>query len=246
MSIEGRQEAAANPTRADALEVARRYLAAEHPAASAAVLAGSVAAGTSTSTSDLDIAIYYTDRIANSAVTLERDGWLIETFLYDPTSLNEWFDREAMQRRPVAIDMWMRGVPLVGSDTLTALQQRARARFDLGPEPLSVSESAELRYQLTAAVDDLAGVGDAAEEYAIASRVFENTASLLLLTNGQWLGFGKWLIRRLQHLDDANAHALVEWARDPHRTGRMLVGLAERVLDRAGGRLQAGHARGAS
>lgn len=246
MSFEGPHgHVAENSTRADALEVARRFLAEAHPHASAAVLAGSVAAGTSTSTSDLDIAIYYTDRSASSAVTLEYDGWLIETFLYDPTSLTEWFDREAGQRRPVAIDMWARGVPVVGSDTLAEVQQRARSQLHLGPESLSDSESAELRYQLTAAVDDLAGASDAAEEYAIASRVFENTACLLLMTNDQWVGFGKWLIRRLQQFDDADAHGLVEWARDPHRTAGELVRLAEHVLDRAGGRLQAGHTRGA-
>lgn len=57
MSIEGRHDGvAANARRDDPLEVARRFLAAEHPSASAAVLAGSLAAGTSTSTSDLDIA----------------------------------------------------------------------------------------------------------------------------------------------------------------------------------------------
>ncbi|MBT2517170.1 nucleotidyltransferase domain-containing protein [Streptomyces sp. ISL-90] len=163
------------------MEVARRFLAAEHPSASAAVLAGSVAAGTATSTSDLDVAIYYADRAANSAITLEREDWLIESFLYDPTSLTEWFDREAVQRRPVAIDMWARGVPVLGSDTLAALQRRARARLELGPEPLSDSESAELRYQLTASVDDLTGVRDLGEEYAIAARVFERTACLLLM-----------------------------------------------------------------
>ncbi|KRC62436.1 hypothetical protein ASE14_00935 [Agromyces sp. Root81] len=227
------------------MEVARRFLSAEHPTASAAVLAGSVAAGTATSTSDLDIAIYYSDRTANSAITLEREGWLIETFLYDPTSLTDWFDRETVQRRPVAIDMWARGIPIVGSDTVTGLQQRARARLDAGPEPLSTAESAERRYQLTAAVDDLTAGSDAAEEFAIASRVFENTACLLLMTNGQWVGFGKWLIRRLQQFDDVHAYALVEWARDPHRTRGTLVQLADRVLARAGGRLQVGHTRSA-
>jgi GNAT superfamily N-acetyltransferase len=234
-----------NARRDDALEVARRFLAAEHPSASAAVLAGSVAAGTATSTSDLDIAIYYADRAANSAVTLERDGWLIESFLYDPTSLTEWFDREAGRRVPVAIDMWAWGIPVVGSDSLAALQQRARARLELGPEPLSNSESADLRYQLTASIDDLTGARDPGEEYAIAARVFERTACLLLMANGQWLGFGKWLIRRLQQFDDPHAHSLVEWARDPHRTRAALLGLAESVLERAGGRLQAGHTRGA-
>ena len=94
------------------IDVARRFLRESHPAATASLLAGSVAAGTATETSDLDVASPYEDRPANYAETVRYGGWLIESFVYDQDSLEEWFEREAKQRRPVALDMWSNGIPL--------------------------------------------------------------------------------------------------------------------------------------
>jgi hypothetical protein len=58
-----------------------------------------------------------------------------------------------------------------------------------------------------------------------------------------WTGRGKWHIRRLQQLDDPIARDLVDWAAagaDPPS----LVAIVERVLEAAGGYLQAPHLRG--
>lgn len=63
-----------------ALACARRFVQEVHPEAAASALAGSIAAGRGTATSDLDIVTYYDSQPANYAETCRYDDWLIETF----------------------------------------------------------------------------------------------------------------------------------------------------------------------
>lgn len=229
---------------ARALESARAFVLEVHPGSAASALAGSIPAGRGTATSDLDIVIYYDDRAANFAETLRFSGWLVETFVYGPDALGEWFGREAEDRRPVALDMWANGIPLTGDTVAARLQERARGMLAAGPEPLSAREHADLRYALTAAVDDLDGQPNPGEELAIAADVFKRTGELLLLDGRRWLGTGKWLIRRLAQLNDSQAQDLIDWAQSPERSTGDLRRIAMAVLDSVGGPLQEGHVRG--
>lgn len=227
-----------------ALASARRFVQETHPDASASVLAGSVAAGRGSDTSDLDIVIYYDAQRLNYAETFRYGDWLVETFVYGPEGIDEWFAREAAQRRPVALDMWANGIPLTGKALADSLRMRAAGIIAGGPDPLDPEELANLRYGLTAAIEDLDGASGRAEEFAIVADVFKRSADLLLLSIGTWLGTGKWIVRRLADVDDCRAEMLVGWANTAERSPRELHQIARTVLDIAGGPLQEGHIRG--
>jgi predicted nucleotidyltransferase len=225
------------------VDVANRYVRSAHPDAAAAALAGSVATGTTTETSDLDIVVLHTRRRANYAETIRFDGWLIESFVYDEESLHEWFDREAQQRRAVAIAMWAEGIPLTDGDATADVQRVARERFVAGPAAFTPVELADRRYALSTALDDLEDARRMGEAYLTASDVFQRSAELLLGSNGRWQGASKWLLRRLDEFEDPEARRLIDWADDSAHSPTVLAVIARDVLTRSGGRLQEGHVR---
>lgn len=147
-----------------ALNSARAFVSEIHPESAASALAGSITLGRGTGTSDLDIVVYYEDRPASFAETLRYDGWLVESFVYGPQGIDEWFALEAKERRPVALDMWSAGIPLVDNVATVQLQGRAQAMIAAGPEAISATQHADLRYGLTAAIDDLEGLPEPGEE----------------------------------------------------------------------------------
>lgn len=234
-----------NPTILErAVASARAFVSEFHPEAAAAALAGSIPAGRGTDTSDLDVVIYYADRTANYAETLRFDGWLVESFVYGPEGIEEWFAKEAGLRRPVALDMWATGLPLMGEDAANRLRDAARAILDAGPTPLDPRQGDDLRYGLTAAIDDLRGNPAPGEALAVMADVFVRSGELLLLANNSWLGTGKWLVRRLGSVDRPEAADLIGWAESAERSGDELCRVASAVLDSVGGALQEGHVRG--
>ncbi|HEX9623408.1 MAG TPA: hypothetical protein VF979_03460, partial [Streptosporangiaceae bacterium] len=106
-----------------------------------------------------------------------------------------------------------------------------------GPPPLSPDELDAHRYGLSDLLDDLAGSTDAGETIVICWYVVKATAELVLLTAGAWIGGGKWLLRELRQADLELADELIAARDDPIG----LSAIADRVLDRAGGRLWAGY-----
>jgi hypothetical protein len=115
-----------------------------------------------------------------------------------------------------------------------------------GPEPISAIQHADLRYGLTAAIDDLEGRPEPGEEFAIIADVYKRAGELLLLDNRSWLGTGKWLVRRLAKLQDPKAESLVQWAQSVPRSPQELCRIAHEVLESVGGALREGHTRGSS
>jgi hypothetical protein len=118
------------------------------------------------------------------------------------------------------------------------------ALLDEGPPPLSAEELEDHRYGLSALLDDLTGADDADEIAFIAVPVFNATALLAITLHGRWLGTGKWLGRQLRAADPQLHRDLMAAFRQAV-TGdeAALAGVAERVLDRAGGRLTEGYRR---
>ncbi|WP_373427730.1 nucleotidyltransferase domain-containing protein [Arthrobacter sp. W4I7] len=95
-------ESPAVPGSSSVIDLARDYVEEHHPHASASVLGGSAAAGTASSTSDLDIALLYPSGHANYAAMTRYRGWLVEEFVHTEGSLDFWYQKEALERRPVS------------------------------------------------------------------------------------------------------------------------------------------------
>lgn len=182
-------------------EIARAFVEEKHPGASASILGGSAASGTATSTSDLDIAVLYPDGHSNYAETTRFRGWLVETFVHTPGSLQFWYQKEAEEPRPVIAELSASGILLTDDGSRDAWQSGARSQMAQGPRPLTGPERDSRRYSLSALIDILSGSKSEAEAFMLSADIFHDAADLLLLETGGWLGGGKWVIRRLAQSD---------------------------------------------
>jgi predicted nucleotidyltransferase len=121
---------------ADLVRKARDLVAERYPEALAAFLGGSTAAGTSTPTSDLDIAVL----MPNGHDTLRdttregADGRIVEWFVHTPETVGRFI--EESDRRAVMTRVYGQGIVLADRDGAAArIAAAARGILDAGPKP---------------------------------------------------------------------------------------------------------------
>lgn len=124
------------------------------------------------------------------------------------------------------------GVTLVDRGGADVISEQARAVLAAGPPAPSPADLEWRRYALTDLLDDQAGSTDEGETAVICWTLWTQTAQLALLLAGQWFGGGKWLLRELRAADPTLAADMVAAIGNPER----VAVLADRVLERAGGR----------
>jgi len=240
-----------NPNAFGAL-VARRLVAERYPQARAAWLGGSVASGQATENSDLDITVLLDGAPAPIRRSETVDGWPVEWFVQTEESLLRFCDEDRLRRRRPTT------MRLVGSSTVLAdadgsgvrLQRQLHAMDRRGPPPVPPSKLEDYRYAVTDLLADLIGARDPDERLTVAAALVSAAADLLLAVNRRWSGSGKWLMRELALLDDAQSTThgteLVGGLRaaaagDPVALQRSVV----RVLAASGGPVFDGYHRGA-
>ncbi|WP_309133725.1 nucleotidyltransferase domain-containing protein [Cellulomonas sp.] len=234
-----------NPVPPHVRRIAEDVLAARLPAADTVVVAGSSAAGTSTATSDVDLLVLGPDAMlpdgsGSAAFTDERDGRPVEVFAYTAAGYREWAGREVEDCRPVVLVMLATGVPVRTGPSCAGLRAWAADVLDAGPRVDRAALDTR-RYHLTALVDDLADATDPAESAVLRATVVTSLAELLLLAHGRWLGYGKWLVRRLRAWDADVADAL--GAALAAGDTEQVLAVARPQLERLGGPLRAGFVR---
>lgn len=213
------------------------------PHARAAFLAGSAAAGDAHSTSDLDVVVLLPEP---GPVMRETVAGPVELFVNTETSWHAIVDAETALRRSPLLHMCATGVVVVDHDGLGArLQQEARRRWAEGPPPLADEEREDHRYGLTDLIDDLVDARDPDERLAVAARVLVATGELSLLQGREWLGTGKWLVKRWSAADAGSCRAVFAAFRALAATGdpAPLAAAAGHVLATAGGPAGVGYRR---
>lgn len=226
------------------IEIARRFVATQFPLATDAIVGGSTATETRTATSDIDLLLLgpveMLDGAASLAANFGFEGESIEVFAYTPESFDWWAARGVEQCRPVIVDMLVHGNVIRESNAIVDLRGRWQAVLQAGPVR-DTHRDDMLRYVITDLIDDLRDAEDSFEQRVIMSGLMEELAALMLLTNGRWLGTGKHLARQLRSLSPDRTAALAT----PFMTGDSegFAAVAERELERAGGRLREGFVR---
>ncbi|MFE6734021.1 hypothetical protein [Microbacterium sp. NPDC057650] len=228
----------------DFAAVAERFVAEHFPGADSVIIGGSTARSERTASSDIDLLLIggalFTDDQTSAASTHAFEGEVFEVFAYTTAGFAEWAQRGVDQHRPVIVHMLIEGWAVREGADLDDLRRHWNDVLKAGPT-LTEAEAAHRRYVITDALDDLRDATDPLERRVLASMLFERTAELMLLAEGQWLGTGKWLPRRLRAWDAGRAEALAApLLTDDHPA------FADRVqaeLDRAGGRMQDGFVR---
>jgi predicted nucleotidyltransferase len=228
-----------------ALELARRYCSERYPEASA-LLAGSIVRGRATPTSDLDIVLLFDRLDCAWRETTSINGITTELFAHDPATLGWFFELDAKSGRAPLAHMIADGLPVGGAASrIEAARARAAVWLAAGPPPLDLHAIEDRRYIVTDLAEDLRGGGTPGEIIAIAARLHDVLAELVLRTAGHWSGTGKQLARELEALNPGLAlrfeHAFGALFRHGHAA--QLLGLVEELLAPLGGPAAAGYRR---
>lgn len=236
-----------------ALGFAREIALGRFPDAVCAWLAGSVAAGRATATSDLDVVVllpgppapFRESRIA----TYGENRIPVELFVHTTASVRHYVAKDCARRQPTMARMVGDGIPLLAvPGDAAALVEECRADLRRGPDPLAQREVDAARYAVTDLLDDLRGAEDVAERAVVGATVWEASARLLLGADRAWQGTGKGLLRALQDWDaqvaDPLGKSLTDGLAGVARDASELEGAVRAVLDHVGGPLFDGYRLG--
>jgi predicted nucleotidyltransferase len=219
-------------------DVAARALITERfPDAVQAWLAGSVARGEGTPTSDLDITVLLEETEVRRE-SLEYAGWPVELFVHTATSIEYFVSKDLRRRHPTMARLVATGRPLLDGDGGADVRRHCETVLARGPGPAAPEDLRLMRYGLTDLLDDLAHVPPGPESAAVAVGVWHAAAELALAVAETWHGTGKWLVREIQALDERDGTHLATALDTGLR--RALAAVADEVLDRCGGRYWAG------
>jgi nucleotidyltransferase-like protein len=229
------------PDRPDPVQTARAVVLERFPDARAAWLGGSVARGTPSPTSDLDITVLLPGPPAPYRDTLTVQGWPVGLFVQTDESLTHYRATDAARRQPTMLRLVGESIVLVDTDGSGArLQADCLAQIAAGPQPLTETELLTARYEITDLLGDLTGAADPDERTVVAQLLWTELAQLLLAGAGRWIGTGKALLREVRGYDaetgSTYAPALLTAVRQAPDDPSSLSALADQILAPYGGR----------
>jgi predicted nucleotidyltransferase len=232
------------PTPNEIRELAIEVLAAHHPNADAAFVAGSFMRGEGSATSDIDLVILHPSLTQAYRESFIFKGIPVETFVHDPETLSWFLEHDRKDGHPALIGMLIEGV-LIGprQDIGHEFKQCALQMLAEGPPSLSTDALQKLRYAITDKLDDLEADRSPAEIIAIGAALYPLLVELALRGSSRWNGSSKWSTRLLNQMDASIAQqfetaflALYNGS-DTHA----VIRLADTLLEQDGGRLFSGY-----
>jgi len=221
----------------DLIATATLFVKQHYPACTAAFLAGSVVAGATTASSDLDIVVIVPDEQPRW-MTLIAFNWPIEVFVLTPETYRDAFARNVQHRRPLLLTLCAGGVVLVNrSDLAQQVREEAARLLVEGPPPLTEGEIAEYRHELTWMRDDFADAVDLDEARMMAPDLAVTATRVYLAYHRHWLGLGKWLLRELRAADADQARMFTQALTAIYCKSDKapLLAFADEMLDLVGG-----------
>lgn len=230
----------------ESVDLASALVREHFPTARCAWLAGSVAAGRATATSDLDITVVLPAEPAPMRESLVAEGIPVEFFVHTEESLVHYRAKDRERRQPTMARLVAGGLVLIDlDDRARELAQGCLDDIMAGPDPLSGDRIDAERYAVSALLEDLAGTVEPVERAVVAATLWERSARLLLAVDRQWQGSGKGLLRALLVRDralgdDLGARLSSAFAAVETEPGALPDAVTQ-VLDRCGGPLFAGY-----
>ncbi|MET3698519.1 hypothetical protein SAMN05877753_109159 [Bacillus oleivorans] len=225
---------------------AYKFITTYFPGCDGALLSGSVIRGEGTSASDLDIVIFQKDLPSAYRETFHLFDWPIEAFVHNFTSYRVFFESDRDRARPSLARMIAEGQVIKEHDFLHYVKKEAEELLKAGPEPWTEGTLQTKRYMLTDVLYDFIGAENPKEELSIAAALADQIHEFVLRTNQQWLGYSKWVYRALLAFDPVLAEKYYQAFHVYYRTGekKLIIALADEVLEPFGGRLVEGYSAG--
>ncbi|MGL4609650.1 MAG: nucleotidyltransferase domain-containing protein [Trueperaceae bacterium] len=208
------------------------------------LLAGSVARGEGTPTSDLDLVVVTKNSEAPYRESFLAYHWPVEAFVHTTASLETYFHSDAQRRRPTLAHMCFEGLFVLGDAKLNEhIKEKAKVLLEAGPAKLSEAELAWQRYMLTDALDDFIGSRHYAEALFVVGPLITLLCDFIFDTRNHWRSTSKRNFRMLETLDPKLHGELLAGLEAFYKEEKResLIGFIEKVLEPFGGRLFAGY-----
>ena len=213
--------------------------------ADAVFAAGSIVRGEGTPFSDLDLVVVYPQLASAYRESFRFDGYPIEAFVHDPSTLEYFFlEVDRPSGVPALPQMVVEGIEIPGpTDMSRKLKQRAAEVIAAGPPVLDTDSERRMRYFVSDLLDDLRAPRSRDELIGIGTRLYEQLADYHFRRRGLWSAKGKAIPRVLRQVDptlcasynDAFAALFVQG------DAGAVIRLAEEILREAGGPLFDGY-----
>jgi hypothetical protein len=229
------------------LQLVRRFATQCHPAAEAALLAGSRARRSGTADSDHDVVLLFAS-LPNGAwrEMVLFEGHHIEAFAQDLGTL-AYFCRELDRPsgRPVLTVMIAEGIAALSKNPalLEAARKIANETLRLGPPPLDAPAIRHRCYAITDLATKLRPDGPKNILLAAGATLFCELADFALRANGHWSATGKAVPRALAMVRPGLAEQFETAFADLFANGRTapVQALVDAVLQPHGGRVREGY-----
>jgi hypothetical protein len=173
-------------------------------------------------------------------------GWMVELFVHDPVTYKAFFEEDRRLARPSLQQMCSEGIILKEDPLAYQIKEEARRSLDSGPIPWTENEIYVKRYDLTDLLLDFEGTEKREEGIFIAGALAKATQEFILRTNGQWIGYKKWIPQALQRYDSDLKTEFISafdtYFKEDKKTA--VIHLIDKILKPFGGRLFDGFTQG--
>jgi len=228
----------------DYLNAAKQFIQNHFPNCSFALISGSIVRGEATTTSDLDIVIINDINEKTYRESFFEYGWPIEVFISTFETYKDIIYSHVKSRHPILPKMLSEGIVIKDVYGMESkLKEEANQILQNGPEPYSESELNSQRYTITNMIDDLVGSKTYEEEMFIVNELSEKIINFILVSNGQWMGRGKWLPKLLKKFDEELYFELINSMNQFYKdnTKQPFIDIVIHELNKHGGRLFQGY-----
>ena len=217
------------------LKVINNLTKEKYKEARAVFWSGSVSRGLGNPSSDLDLVIIY-EKIPNAyRETFIYNDWPIDAFIHDTQTLEYFFEEVDKQSLTLALPHMIVNSIEVPKVTEFGNNIKIYAENIINSLPLiSQSDFCNRQFKIVDLLDDLKDNNIFHEQISITFQLYKELAEVYLLSNGKWLGSGKYLARNLKDCNQKMARKF-ELAFSENRNFKKIYSLAQIILKPIGG-----------
>lgn len=230
-------------SRADALELSRKFVREHLPDEVAVFGFGSAFSGTFRPYSDLDLVVVLREGMLLRSRCLMFNGVPVEVHAFGADGIDSIIQFSRRHgNASVLLPIAHGEVVLDMHGEADAIKRRFTAAFAAGPRAADPKLMDTLRHFVTTQLLDLAGGLAPDEALMVATGVYPSLLQLLFLLSRTWRHRGKWAARYGEALVENMAAKVAQaYAKAAAGDFEEFMALAVEILDRAGGPLWAGY-----
>jgi len=212
--------------------------------AAAVFWGGSLARGTGTATSDIDLVVVYKKLPNAYREAFVQEGLPYDVFVHDISTLRYFFEKmEIASGMPALMNIILEGHEIIQPTEFSAeIKKLAAEYWALGPSKWSEKDIEKARFFITDVLDDIIAPKSAHMQMASSAWLYEALGQFYLKSNGKWSASGKALAKRIGEEDPKLAKDFECAFSTVFKTGdtKLLIELVEKILKPFGGRLWGG------